>query len=151
MLWELFVSPESSFCFALLPFVLSPFASPWRVGSLEHFVSVVLSRCPCLRGLRLLVSSNLILPFLWLLITCLRSLVCFFSFSFSYELVTMCVVSALIKGEIEDRSVWRQVDGRSLVWWVIDNAVWTDSWPSIVGAGCAWFALVQVKSGHERF
>jgi hypothetical protein len=28
MLWELFVSPESSFCFALLPFVLSPFASP---------------------------------------------------------------------------------------------------------------------------
>jgi hypothetical protein len=39
----------------------------------------------------------------------------FFSFSFFYEFVTMCVVNALIKGEIEDRSVRRPVDGRSLV------------------------------------
>jgi hypothetical protein len=28
------------------------------------------------------------------------------------------------------------VVGRFLVWWVIDNVVWTDSWLSIVGAGC---------------
>jgi hypothetical protein len=27
-------------------------------------------------------------------------------------------------------------DGRCLVWWVIDNVVWTNSWPSITGAGC---------------
>jgi hypothetical protein len=39
----------------------------------------------------------------------------FFFFYFSYELVTMCVVNALIKGEIENRSVQRPVDGRSLV------------------------------------
>jgi hypothetical protein len=39
----------------------------------------------------------------------------FFSFSFFYELVTMCVVNALIKGEIEDRSVRGLVDGRALV------------------------------------
>jgi hypothetical protein len=38
-----------------------------------------------------------------------------FFFSFSYELVTMCVVNALIKGEIEDRSVRGPVDGRFLV------------------------------------
>jgi hypothetical protein len=30
--------------------VSSPFASPYRVSSWEHFVLVVLSRCPCLRG-----------------------------------------------------------------------------------------------------
>jgi hypothetical protein len=42
-------------------------------------------------------------------------LVHFFSFSFFSELVTVCVVNALIKGEIEDRSVRGLVDGRSLV------------------------------------
>jgi hypothetical protein len=71
----------------------------------------------------------------------------FFSFSFSYELVTMCVVNALIKGEIEDRSVWWPVDDRSLVWWVIDNVVWTDSWLSIAGAGCG---LICVGASEER-
>jgi hypothetical protein len=74
----------------------------------------------------------------------------FFSFSFFYELVTMCVVNALIKGEIEDQSIRGPVDGRSLVWWVIDNLVWTDSWPSIADAGCGLISLVQVKSGRER-
>jgi hypothetical protein len=48
------------------------------------------------------------------LITCLRFL--FISFLFLCpELATMCVVNALIKGEIEDRSVRGLVDGRSLV------------------------------------
>jgi hypothetical protein len=42
-------------------------------------------------------------------------LVCFFLFLSFSELGTMCVVNALIKGEIEDRSVRGLVDGRSLV------------------------------------
>jgi hypothetical protein len=42
------------------------------------------------------------------------------------------------------------VDGRFLVWWVIDNVVWTDSWLSIAGAGAAWLVLVQVKNKRER-
>jgi hypothetical protein len=29
------------------------------------------------------------------------------------------------------------VDGRFLVWRVIDNVAWTDSWLSIAGAGCS--------------
>jgi hypothetical protein len=60
---------------------------------LEPFVSVVLSCCPCLRGPRLVLSSDLVLTFDHLFVI----FVCFFFFS---ELVTMCVVNALIKGEI---------------------------------------------------
>jgi hypothetical protein len=37
----------------------------------------------------------------------------FFSFSLFSELVIVCVVNALIKGEIEDRNVRGPVDGRS--------------------------------------
>jgi hypothetical protein len=59
----------------------------------------------------------------------------------------MCVVNALIKGEIEDRSVRGPVDGRALVWWAINNVVWTNSWLSIVGAGCG---LICVGAGEER-
>jgi hypothetical protein len=39
------------------------------------------------------------------------------------------------------------VDGRPLLWWVIDNMVWTDFWPSIAGAGCS---LICVGAGEER-
>jgi hypothetical protein len=39
------------------------------------------------------------------------------------------------------------VDGRFLVWWVIDNVVWTDSWLSIAGAGCG---LTSVGAGEEQ-
>jgi hypothetical protein len=39
------------------------------------------------------------------------------------------------------------VDGRFLVWWVIDNVVWTDSWLSIAGAGCG---LTVVGAGEEQ-
>jgi hypothetical protein len=59
----------------------------------------------------------------------------------------MCVVNALIKGEIEDRSVRGLVDGRSLVWLVIDNVVWTNSWPSIAGAG---YGLICIDAGEEH-
>jgi hypothetical protein len=39
------------------------------------------------------------------------------------------------------------VDGRFLVWWVIDNIVWTDSWLSIASAGCG---LTRVGAGKEQ-
>jgi hypothetical protein len=39
------------------------------------------------------------------------------------------------------------VDGRFLVWWLIDNVVWTDSWLSIAGAGCG---LTGVGAGEEQ-
>jgi hypothetical protein len=39
------------------------------------------------------------------------------------------------------------VDGRFLVWWVIDNVVRTDSWLSIAGAGCG---LTGVGAGEEQ-
>jgi hypothetical protein len=44
------------------------------------------------------------------------------------------VVNALIKGEIEDH-VW------------FENVVWTNSWLSIVGAGCG---LTGVGAGEEQ-
>jgi hypothetical protein len=50
-------------------------------------------------------------------------------------------------GMIEDRSVRGPVDGRSLVWWVIDNMVWTDSWLSIAGAG---YGLICGGVGEGR-
>jgi hypothetical protein len=46
----------------------------------------------------------------------------------------------------KDRSVWGPVDGRSWLWWVIDNVVWTDSWRSIAGGCCA---LICVGAGGE--
>jgi hypothetical protein len=73
----------------------------------EHgFVSDVPSRCPCLRGPRLvLLQVILLFAFLWLSITCWSfSFSSFFSFLFIFGYKS-CVVNALIKGEIEDH-VW---------------------------------------------
>jgi hypothetical protein len=39
------------------------------------------------------------------------------------------------------------MDGCFLVWWVIDNVVWTDSWLSIAGASCG---LTGVGAGEEQ-
>jgi hypothetical protein len=39
------------------------------------------------------------------------------------------------------------VDGRFLVWWVIGNVVWTDSWLSIAGVGCG---LTGVGVGEKQ-
>jgi hypothetical protein len=39
------------------------------------------------------------------------------------------------------------VDGRLLVWWVINNVVWTDSWLSISGVGCG---LTCVGAAEEQ-
>jgi hypothetical protein len=68
---------------------------------LEHgFVSDVSSCCPCLRlssssdlALCLSLAFDLLLEFLFIR---------FFSFCFLYGYKILCVVNALIKGEIED-------------------------------------------------
>jgi hypothetical protein len=57
-------------------------------------------------------SSDLVLAFVRLLITCLSFSVVSFIFLFSLNWLLVCVVNALIKGEIEDRSVRGLVDGR---------------------------------------
>jgi hypothetical protein len=60
---------------------------------LEHsFVSDVSSRCPCLAGPDLS----------WLLITCWNFFYLFLFLLFSLRLLYVCVVNALINGEIED-------------------------------------------------
>jgi hypothetical protein len=71
---------------------------------LEHgFVSDVSSRCPCLRGPRfVLLQVILLFAFLWLSIACLEFFYSFLFFFFSLGLLYVCVVNALIKGEIED-------------------------------------------------
>jgi hypothetical protein len=62
----------------------------------------VLSRCPCLRGPKFALSSDLVFGFCLAFDHLFEIFVRFFSFSFFPELMTMCVVNALIKGEIED-------------------------------------------------
>jgi hypothetical protein len=91
MLWELFVSLEFVCALLFLPMVSSPFDSPWGVDILEHFVSVVLSCCTYLRGPILALSSDLILAFVWILITCLSSL--FVSFFLYFMNWWLCVLS----------------------------------------------------------
>jgi hypothetical protein len=59
---------------------------------------------------------------------------------------TTCGESVQPLQSVKDRSVRGPVDGRSWLWWVIDNVVWTDSWPSIAGAGCG---LICVGAGEE--
>jgi hypothetical protein len=139
-------------CFVLCSFAdgVEPFCLTMRSRHFEHFVSVVLSHCPCLRGPRFALSSDLVLAFLWLLITCLSSL--FISFLFlSFMNWWLCVLSMhssrgrLRIGASEDR-------------WMV--APWCDEWLTtwcglILGRVLqeqvvAWFALVHVKSGRER-
>jgi hypothetical protein len=57
------------------------------------------------------LSNDIVLAFDHLF----ECLVLFLFFSLFSVLVTMCVVNALVKREIEDRSVRGPVDGRSLV------------------------------------
>jgi hypothetical protein len=128
-------SLNSCFGSSLCHLVSSPFASPWGVGILEHFASVVLIEV-CSFNWFCLAFDHLFEFFVHL-----------FSFSLFYELVTMCLVNALIEGEIEDRSIREPVVGRSLVWWVIDNVLWTNSWSSIAGAGCG---MICVGACEER-
>jgi hypothetical protein len=100
-----------NFSCALLPMVSSPFASPWGVGNFGAFY------LGCVEPLPLSDifshSSDLFLAFVCLLITCLSFSFVSFLFLFSLNWLLVCVVNTLIKEEIEDRSVWGPVDGRS--------------------------------------
>jgi hypothetical protein len=58
-------------------------------------------------------SSDLFMAFVWLLITYLSFSFVSFLFLFSLNWLLVFVVNALIKGEIEDRSIRASVDGRS--------------------------------------
>jgi hypothetical protein len=61
---------------------------------MEHFISVVSSRCPCLRGPRFILTQ---VTFQWLLLAfdhLFEFFVLFFSFPLSSKLVTyVCVLS----------------------------------------------------------
>jgi hypothetical protein len=143
-IWELFFSwllvvLFCWWCRALLPHIE-------EFAILEHFISVVSSRSPCLRGPRYFSIKWSFFGFCLAFDHLFEFFVRFFSFYFSLNWLLVCVVNALIKGEIEDRSVRGPVDGRSWQWRVIDNVVWTDSWPSIAGAGCC---LICVGAGEE--
>jgi hypothetical protein len=59
------------------------------------------------------LSSDIFMALVWLLITCLSFYFISFIFLCSLNWLLVCVVNALIKGEIEDRSVRGLVDGRS--------------------------------------
>jgi hypothetical protein len=88
---------------------------------LEHsFVSDVSSRCPCLRGPRLVFFKwSCCLPFFgfWSLVGV--SFYSFLFFFFSLRLLYVCVVDALTKGEIEDHV---RFEDR----WMV--ASWSDEW-----------------------
>jgi hypothetical protein len=110
-IWELFfawilVVLFCRWCRALLPHLEES-------AILEHFISVVLSRCPCLRGPRFFSLKWSFLGFCLAFDHLFEFLVRFFSFFFSLNWLLVCVVNALIKGEIENRSIWGPVDGRS--------------------------------------
>ena len=138
-----------------LPMVLSPFVSSWKVG-ICSFSSMVLSPFRFfLKGRRFLelsLASDLFSAY-----SCFWSLV-WASFLFLFCLpfisfVTMCVLSMhSSRGRLRTGWVRGPVDGRFLVWWVIDNVVWTDVslGLSIAGVECGLVALVQVKNRRER-
>jgi hypothetical protein len=70
---------------------------------LEHFISVVLSRCPCLRGLRFFSLKWSCFGFSLDFDHLFEFLVHLYILIFFYESITMLIVNTLIKGEIEDR------------------------------------------------
>jgi hypothetical protein len=54
------------------------------------------------------------------------------------------------RGRLRAYVVRGPVDGCFLVWWVIDNMVWTNPWLSLQVQVAAWLVLVQVKNKHDR-
>jgi hypothetical protein len=117
---------------------------------LEHsFVSDVSSCCPCLRGpRRVFFKWSCSLPFFgfWSLVG-----VSFYSFLFFFlfSMIPICVCCQCTHqgGDWGPCVVRGPVDGHFLVWWVIDNVVWTDSLLSIAGACCG---LTGVGAGEEQ-
>jgi hypothetical protein len=144
-IWELFfawilVVIFCRWCRALLPHLEESVI-------LKHFILFVSSRCPCLRGPISFSLKWFFLGFCLAFDHLFEFLFVSFLFLFSLNWLLVCVVNTLIKGEIEARSIWGPVDCHSWLWWVIDNVVWTDSWPIIAGAGCG---LICVGAGEER-
>jgi hypothetical protein len=112
------------------------------------FVSDVSSRCPCLKGSRLVFFKwSCSFPFS-AFDRLLESLFLFVSF-FLFSLITKCVCCQCTHqgGDWGPCVVRGPVDGRFLMWWAIDNVVWIDSWPSNAGAGCG---LTGVGAGEEQ-
>jgi hypothetical protein len=148
-IWELFyawilVVLFCRWCRALLPHLEES-------AILEHFISVVSSRCPCLRDRDFSHSSDLFLAFVWLLITCLSFFPSFLFFFLFLWIGYLCVFSMhssrgrLRTGVSEDR--WMVAPG-------CDE--WLTTWCGLTLGQvlqvqvAAWCALVQVKSGRER-
>jgi hypothetical protein len=104
---------------------------------LEHsFVLDVSSRCPWLRGPRLVFFMWSFSLLVWLSIACWSFfLFVYFLFLFCQVTISVCCQCTHQGGDWGPCVVRGPVDGRFLVWWVIDNVVWTDSWLSIAGAG----------------
>jgi hypothetical protein len=147
-IWELFfawilVVLFCRWCRALLPHLEES-------TILEHFISVVLSRCPCLSGPG---SFSLKWSFLGFCLAFDHLLEFFFrSFSFSFLWIGyLCVLSMhsstgrLRIGAFEDQ-------------WMVAPSYdeWLATWCGLTLGRvlqvlvAAWFALVRVKSGHER-
>jgi hypothetical protein len=113
------------------------------------WASDVSSRCPCLRGPRLVLLQVMLLFAFPLAFDRLLEFLLVISFLLLFSLVTKCVCYQCthLGGDWGQCVVRGLVDGRFLVWWVIDNVVWTDSWLSIAGAGCG---LTGVGAGEEQ-
>jgi hypothetical protein len=94
-----------------------------------------------------LLQVIFLFAFVWLSITC-WSFFLFISFLFFLSCYYMWVLSMhSSRGDWGPCVVRGPVDGRFLVWWVINSVVWTDSWLSITGAGCG---LTGVGGGEEQ-
>jgi hypothetical protein len=95
-----------------------------------------------------LLQVILLFAFLWLSIPCWGILL-LVSFLFLFSLVTKsCVLSMhSSRGDWGPCVVRGPVDAHFLVWWVIDNIVWTDSWLCNAGASCG---LTGVVAGEEQ-
>jgi hypothetical protein len=93
-----------------------------------------------------LLQVILLFAFLWLSIACWSFFlfISFFSLNLLYLVCCQCTHQG---GDWGPCVVQRPVDCRFLVWWVIDNAVWIDSWLSIAGAGCD---LTGIGAGEEQ-
>jgi hypothetical protein len=137
-----------NFSCALLSMVSSPFASPWGISNFGAFYLGCVEPLPLRKGTEIFLTQVIVSCLLfgfWSLVWVFSLFSVLFLLSLNWLLV--CVANALIKGEIEDRSVRGPVDGCFWLWWVIDNVVCTDSGPSITGAGCGW---ICVGAGEER-
>jgi hypothetical protein len=94
-IWELFfalilVVLFCRWCRALLPHLE-------ELAILEHFISVVSSRCPCLRGPRFSFTQVI---FSWLLITCLSFSFISFLFLFSLNWLLVYFVNHSSRGRL---------------------------------------------------